>query len=149
MSRFQLMREPTTNAPSGSGPSNQPSLVSRLLGRWSGGHGQRCLAEELQCLERVLKSDPESSSTHRQAGIVSGLLGDHHMAKDYLEQAVELDPQDAGAWGNLGMALGILGDHLDAIPCFTRALELDPDDPDAWRGKELAFGLLPAEDLRR
>ena len=122
--------------------SNQPSLVSRLLGWWSGGHRKGYLAEELQRLKRVLDSDPESSSTHRQAGIVSGLLGDHDMAKDYLEQAVERDPQEARSWRNLGMALGMLGDHLDAIPCFARALELDPDDPHAWHGKEIALGLL-------
>ena len=137
------------NAPSGWSLSNQPSLLSRLLGWWSGGLRKRYLAEELRRLKRILESDPESTSTYRDAGIVSGLLGDHHMAKNDLERAVELDPQDVEAWGNLGMALGMRGDHLDAIPCFARALELDPDDLNAWRGKEVALGLLTARDRSR
>lgn len=126
---------------------NGRSRLSRLFGRRGPAKREAELAAELQYLERVLASQPDDYLAYLQAGIVSGLLGDHDLAKAYLQQAVGLNPEDSLAWGNLGMAFGNSGDHFSASYCFAQALHLNPRDRKARAGKKAAMNWM--EGLHR
>ena len=110
--------------------------------------------EAIECLDKILESNPEDAEAWNNKGIALGKLGiigryqeaiecydkaieiyDFMASKSEISNALELDPKYVNAWHGKGYALGKLGMYNEAIECLDKALELNPKEAESWYDK--------------
>ncbi len=81
--------------------------------------------------QKVLQSNPDSSTALRQQGELDFHAGAYREAAEYLERARKANPEDASAALYQGRALAKLGDWKGAKAALEAAVAHSPDQPDA------------------
>jgi TolB-like protein/class 3 adenylate cyclase len=80
----------------------------------------------LECADRALQADPESSEGHMIKGYACTFLRRHHEATEAGQKAIALSPSSGGAYHMAGMFHGYAGDFRKAAAYEQQAQRLSP-----------------------
>jgi tetratricopeptide (TPR) repeat protein len=82
--------------------------------------------EEIDCLDKVLVTNPSIASAWCNKGAALHALGKYEEAIACFERALELNDRLIEGWNNKGFALATIGRHEEAIECYDKALKINP-----------------------
>ena len=80
----------------------------------------------INCYDRALDIDPESTSVWTNKGNSLANLGRIEESLICYDRALDLNPECAHAWNNKGAVLGYVGRFEESLVCFGKALEFVP-----------------------
>lgn len=92
----------------------------------------------IQCLRRLIQSEPADAMVWDYLGVFSRSNNDLPAALDAGTQATNLDPKNPQAWNNLGNTYVALNDDAQAMAAYQRALGLAANYADAWANQGMA-----------
>uniref|UniRef100_B8HK68 Tetratricopeptide TPR_2 repeat protein n=1 Tax=Cyanothece sp. (strain PCC 7425 / ATCC 29141) TaxID=395961 RepID=B8HK68_CYAP4 len=92
--------------------------------------GQGNIRDALNCLNKLLKFETNSSLLWFGHGTALGKSGAYKEAIASYDQALKLKPNDDVAWNERGNALEHLGRYEEALISYNQALKFKPEDSD-------------------
>ena len=85
-------------------------------------------AESIECLDRVIRINPNIASAWYYKGTALNALGQFQEAIICLKKTIELHQNWCETWNQKGIAYANLQKYFEAIKCFDEAIRLDKDN---------------------
>ncbi len=104
-----------------------------LLKKLKSGPGR--YKEALLCVNEVLKTNPENTTTLQDKALAFKKLERYEEALGCYDRLIEISPDDTRMWNERGLILIKLGRNHDATQFFDRSLALDSNNFFAWNNK--------------